>query len=601
MPSDKAPLKEVPNVVVDHQSNRNFTKGRFLGKGGFARCYELVDNSTKAIYAGKVVSKTLLQKKHQKDKMSQEVSIHKGLSHPHIVKVEGCFEDAENVYILLELCARRSLMELHKRRRAVTEPEARYFTHQIVVACQYLHDKKTIHRDLKLGNLFLNDDMQLKIGDFGLATTLEYEGERKNTLCGTPNYIAPEMLDKKGHSYEVDIWAIGCILFTLLVGKPPFETDTLKETYNRIKNNKYTIPPRVGKNAADLITRLLAPNPAHRPRIHEVLRFPFFTEGFLPPHLPISCLTMAPKFNSQTVSGGLANVLQENVIKSPAYTARALATVPEAHAMKDIVKQDAASVIVTEKIHGDHNDVPSDYHLSELYKQLCSLQSNDPEKFDERDLGEIEDPASTPIYWVSKWVDYSDKYGLGYQLCDNSVGVVFNDATKTILDAAGEQIQYIERNNTERYYVASHYPNILEKKITILRYFRAYMNEHLIKAGANIPKRDGDELARLPCLVTWFRTKSAIILHLSNGTLQVNFFQDHTKIIVCPLMAAATYIDHEKEVSTYKFSHLVRYGYPKELLSRLKYTKVMVERLMSRNANSVPGSLSTDRKSTKSS
>ncbi len=95
-------------------------------------------------------------------------------------------------------------------------------------ACEYLHDRRIIHRDLKLGNLFINDEMQVKIGDFGLATTLDYDGERKKTLCGTPNYIAPEMLEKKGHSFEVDIWAIGCILYTLLVGNPPFETQTLK-------------------------------------------------------------------------------------------------------------------------------------------------------------------------------------------------------------------------------------------------------------------------------------------------------------------------------------------------------------------------------------
>lgn len=86
------------------------------------------------------------------------------------------------------------------------------------------------------------------------------------------------------------------------------------------------------------------------------------------------------------------------------------------------------------------------------------------------------------------------------------------------------QIQYTERNNAEHYYVSRRYPDWLEKKITLLRYFRSYMTEHLLKTGANIPKREGDELARLPCLNTWFRTKSAIILHLSNGTLQINFF-----------------------------------------------------------------------------
>lgn len=82
----------------------------------------------------------------------------------------------------------------------------------------------------------------MKIGDFGLATKVEYDGERKKTLCGTPNYIAPEVLSKKGHSFEVDVWSIGCIMYTLLVGKPPFETSCLKETYLRIKKNDYSIP-----------------------------------------------------------------------------------------------------------------------------------------------------------------------------------------------------------------------------------------------------------------------------------------------------------------------------------------------------------------------
>lgn len=99
--------------------------------------------------------------------------------------------------------------------------------------------------------------LQIKLGDFGLATTVGYDGERKRTLCGTPNYIAPEVLSKKGHSFEVDVWSIGCILYTLLVGKPPFETETLKDTYNRIKNNEYHIPTRIGPLARKLIFRLL--------------------------------------------------------------------------------------------------------------------------------------------------------------------------------------------------------------------------------------------------------------------------------------------------------------------------------------------------------
>ena len=89
-----------------------------------------------------------------------------------------------------------------------------------------------VHRDLKLGNLFLNDKMEVKVGDFGLATKLDFDGERKRTICGTPNYIAPEVLEgKSGHSYEVDYWSLGVIIYTLIIGKPPFETTDVKATY----------------------------------------------------------------------------------------------------------------------------------------------------------------------------------------------------------------------------------------------------------------------------------------------------------------------------------------------------------------------------------
>lgn len=180
-----------------------------------------------------------MMKHNQKEKMTQEIRIHQSLCHKNIVKFFSFFDDTANVYIVLELCKKRSMMELHKRRRVITEYETRFYIHQILDGVKYLHDNRIIHRDLKLGNLFLNDNLQVKIGDFGLATRIEYEGERKKTLCGTPNYIAPEILTKKGHSFEVDIWSIGCVMYTLLVGQPPFETKTLKDTYTKIRKCDY--------------------------------------------------------------------------------------------------------------------------------------------------------------------------------------------------------------------------------------------------------------------------------------------------------------------------------------------------------------------------
>ncbi|KAK3889864.1 hypothetical protein Pcinc_006158 [Petrolisthes cinctipes] len=293
------PKKEIPDIILDPSTRRKYQRGKFLGKGGFAKCYELTDLKNKDIFAGKIVAKTLLVKSTQKEKMSQEISIHRSLREKHVVGFHGYFEDSDNVYIILELCRRRSLMELHKRRKALTEPETRYFLKQLLLGVKHLHDKKVIHRDLKLGNLFINDEMELKIGDFGLATRVGYEGERKRTLCGTPNYIAPEILCKKGHSYEVDIWSIGCILYTLLVGKPPFETQTLKDTYMKIKKNDYHIPGRVGPLARSLIQKLLQGDPTCRPTVDMIIADDFMTMGYMPTRLPTSCLTMAPRFDSR--------------------------------------------------------------------------------------------------------------------------------------------------------------------------------------------------------------------------------------------------------------------------------------------------------------
>lgn len=573
--------KDIPDIVIDPGNGKRYSKGRFLGKGGFAKCYELTDADTKEIFAGKIVPKSLLVKQHQKDKMTQEISIHRSVSHKHIVKFHSFFEDMDNVYILLELCRRRSLMELHKRRKAVTEPEARYFVRQVILACQYLHNTKIIHRDLKLGNLFINDEMEVKIGDFGLATRVDYDGERKRTLCGTPNYIAPEVLGKKGHSFEVDVWSLGCILYTLLVGKPPFETSCLKDTYMKIKKNEYHVPSRVSLPAKNLIMKLLKGDPTDRPNMETLLEEEFFHTGYLPPRLPTSCLTMAPRFDTLARSEALSRrpLLEIN---------RADGNSRPQTAPTDMKKDDKYPADSEETDEGRRkgSDEPADYYLSDLFAILSTVIASKPSEKIHVQEEEAEDPASIPIYWVSKWVDYSDKYGLGYQLCDNSVGVLFNDSTRLILLANGENIQYIERDGTEHYHTLKVFPETLTKKVTLLKYFRNYMNEHLLKAGANMTPREGDDMTRLPFLRHWFRTRSAIVLHLSNGTLQINFFQDHTKIILCPLMQAVTYIDEKRDFHIFKLSGIEKYGCTRELASRLRYARTMVERLMTSKSGS---------------
>jgi polo-like kinase 1 len=152
------------------------------------------------------------------------------------------------------------MSELLSQRKRITELETKYYLFQLVSSLQYLHHHLVIHRDLKLGNLFIDGDMKLKVGDFGLAAKLENENERRMTVCGTPNYIAPELLEgKKGHSFEVDIWSTGVVMYTLLVGKPPYQSKDVKSTYKRILSNSYSYPDtvQVSGEAKSLISRML--------------------------------------------------------------------------------------------------------------------------------------------------------------------------------------------------------------------------------------------------------------------------------------------------------------------------------------------------------
>ena len=221
-----------------------FKTGKCLGKGGFAICYEgelrnKGRGAGKTIFALKIV-KTYMSLKKMEDKVRSsgvvkgrcklmssqfrtELQIHAKMRHPNIVEFHRAFTFKDSTYVVLELCSNGSIMDMVKKRRCLTLPETRRLTVQLCGAIKYMHARNVIHRDLKMGNLFLDHEMNLKIGDFGLAAVLvskhEYQGlydakSRRTTLCGTPNYIAPEILEKGkgGHDYKVDIWAIGVIV-----------------------------------------------------------------------------------------------------------------------------------------------------------------------------------------------------------------------------------------------------------------------------------------------------------------------------------------------------------------------------------------------------
>ncbi|XP_015186872.1 PREDICTED: serine/threonine-protein kinase polo [Polistes dominula] len=550
----------IPDVIHDSVGGKSYLKGRFFGKGGFAKCYEIRESKSHHVFAGKIVSKSMMTKSNQREKMTQEITIHQSLNHRNIVGFYGFFDDAHNIYIILELCRKRSMMELHKRRKALSECETRYYMKQILEGVHYLHQNRIIHRDLKLGNLFLNDELQVKIGDFGLATRLEHEGERKKTLCGTPNYIAPEILTKAGHSYEVDVWSIGCIMYTLLVGKPPFETSSLKETYNRIKQVQYKTPSHLSKPAMNMITNMLQGIPSKRPPVSKLMKDIFFSSGYLPTSLPLSCLTMAPRLDMLEMHNQRKPLSEMNLNASGDRDDNGL-RMPNSPARKKPSED-------VNHVHKSNLDTKKMLHA--LKDQLTVVLSTRPSSETASSADEMTDPAAQPVIWISKWVDYSDKYGFGYQLSDDGVGVMFNDGTRLIMLANGFNIHYINRDGNELYYTVKDFPSSLDKKMKLMNFFLKYMNEHLMKAGGSIAVKQSDSLSRIPYMHQWFRTQTAVVMQLTNGTVQINFL-DHTKIIMCPLMAAVTYIDEDKNFKTYRFQTIQENGCSKGLYKNLAY------------------------------
>ncbi|KAK4705480.1 hypothetical protein P7C70_g731, partial [Phenoliferia sp. Uapishka_3] len=299
---------EPPTVIK--RDNESIVRGELLGEGGFARVYVATEpgGAKKAV---KVISKEQLKSSKNKGKLFGEIKIHQAMQHPNIISFEHCFEDTGHVYMQLELCSNGSLLDLLRKRRRYSEPEARFYLVQLIGACEYMHSNSVIHRDLKLGNLMLDGDMNLRVGDFGLAALVKHPGERKRTICGTPNYIAPEILfdTTNGHSFEVDIWSIGVILYTLLVGKPPFQTKDVKNIYRKIKDNNYVFPPEVelSPEAIDLVSSILTTQPDQRPTLSEILAHSFFLTGPFPPSIAQSCMTTPPDYRQMSIRASHRN------------------------------------------------------------------------------------------------------------------------------------------------------------------------------------------------------------------------------------------------------------------------------------------------------
>ena len=548
-------VEETNNIIIEKiQKNTNefqlkkYRKGRLLGKGGFARCYEFIDEETDHISAAKVIPKKNLIKSRAKQKLISEIKIHKSVHHPNIVNFEHYFEDADNVYILIELCHNQTLNDLLKRRKRLSELEVQYYVLQMVKALKYLHNLKIIHRDLKLANLFLSDKMQLKLGDFGLATKLEFEGERKRSLCGTPNYIAPEILDgKSGHSFEVDIWSIGVCIYILLIGKPPFETNNRKETYKRIRERNFTFPPdrKISQPARQLIENLLVLQPYKRLSLDEILKSDFMNMGkSIPKALPQSTLACPPTINY--IKEYMPGVDQDGILST------------------------FVSKKPNEKI--GLGDLSSQYYRSGSNQIFMpNIARMNRENYNNIYQGKNIILFNTSNIFIRKWVE-TEKYGLGYVLSNENVGVFFNDSSKIIYVPNGRNFIYIDNNDK----ITSHLfkenlSNDLSKKSMVLKTFKGYLFGETKDEAKENNELDGINDKNFIYLKRFVKTKHAILFRLSNKTVQISF-HDNTELILSQENKTVTYINKKRQKSLYPLNTALDSD-NKEMTKRLRYTK----------------------------
>ena len=590
--------EKIIKVTGDIQIRKYFKK-RLLGKGGFAKCYEFVCADNQKTFAAKLIAKSTLVKSRAKQKLISEIKIHKSLHQQNIVAFEHYFEDTENVYILLEICQNQTLNDLIKRRKRITEIEVQCYIVQLIKALKYLHSHRVIHRDLKLGNLFLTEKMELKVGDFGLATKLDFEGEKKRTVCGTPNYIAPEILDGKiGHSYEVDIWSLGVIIYTLIIGKPPFETQDVKATYKRIKNNQYSFPDSavISEAARALITEILVTDPAKRPSLEQILTHDFFNQGTsIPKLLPASTLACTP--NLTYIRQFMPDVGPNGIVNKPfgsSNNANNSANTRNSELNKKNTRPNTTS-------NTNNMAIPFDNGNNNMNNiNNGNMKLNKDEDGMARTVGvgynnNGNDPnLKSPDVWVKKWVDYSSKYGLGYLLSNGYTGVFFNDSTKIILDPKTQKFNYIERRVADKQeIISSHsitdYPKELHKKATLLQHFKSYLEGDNVSASAqqnvDVHMQDAKSNGQFIYVKKWMRSRHAIMFRLSNKIVQV-CFQDHTEIILCSESKVVTYANKKGERLTYPLANALE-STNFEMTKRLKYTKDILTHMlkMSNNPN----------------
>ena len=254
-----------------------------LGAGSFGHVYLVKHKVTKAEYAIKAIDKRNKTNQEEKPYFRREIEVMYKIHHPNVVKLYGHFEDNNYCYFIMEYISKGNVYGLipSDKKKRINPKVVATLMKDVISAVYYLHNMNPIiiHRDIKPENVLLADNLVAKLTDFGWSNYMQ-EDEKRTTVCGTPIYLAPEIIKEQGHDEKVDIWCIGVLCFELITGNVPFQGNDIDTLKDNILHLKITWPKDINIDAKNLIKKILKSDPASRISLEEMLQHPFFTKYF---------------------------------------------------------------------------------------------------------------------------------------------------------------------------------------------------------------------------------------------------------------------------------------------------------------------------------
>ena len=527
-------ITQVKEKFSGEKKIETYIKGKIIGTGGFSKCYKLYNVQDKKIYA----AKEIIKDKSSYDRIKNEIDIYEYLKHDNIVNQKEHFIYNDTQYLIFEFCENRDLSHLIDKRKKLKEIEVQYYITQLIQALIHLHDRNIVHRDLKLGNIFLTGKMELKLGDFGLAKKLSFRDEKISERVGTPAYMAPEILENMGYSLEVDIWSLGVIMYYLIIGKLPFN----KQNQEDIKRVSFPKKAIISRAAKSLIEQILKKDPKERPSLKQILRHDFFTLGrSIPRLIPKVFMYKDPSLNY--IRYFMMDADKNGIVD------RALSN--ESTRLKDI--------IIEKEDENEENKVRTDIYVTKCH--------------------EIK------------------KYGLGYQLSNNNFGVYFNDTTKIIYDWRKDSYHYIGNNEETKSFMEKDIeeikePKDLNKKCKILKTFQEVLTRDknatsTISRNENYNdyerKDDGMNDSSVPVYVKKYYSydKQSILIRLTNKDIQIYFLSGET-ILLSKEEKEVTFIKkNNAQLETLKYPlQEIMETQNYDIIRKMQYSKSLLERII---------------------